>query len=616
MVKWLNCLVYILAISFAGCSRVDQNKGIPSDPHSFSQPNKVMASHLRWVGTVDFEQKQISAKASWLLTYASEADTVVFDTYGLLIDSVQLDDNQTTYWKLDTPQPFLGSALRIALKTGSQIVHIFYRTSSQAKGLQWLEAEQTADKQHPFLFSQGQAILTRSWLPCQDSPALRFSFDAELSVPPGLKAVMSASNQAQMQPSGRYSFSNKKPIPSYLFALAVGDIHFKAFDNRTGVFAEKSQLEQAWQEFANLPPMIRAAERLYGRMPWERLDLLVLPPSFPFGGMENPMLMYVAPSLLAGDRSLTNLVAHELAHAWSDQMLRHASWEDFWLNEFFTNYIERRIIEEMEGPTYAEMMQALSNLELERNLAQAKTNNQPTILAPKLLAKDPDLVLSAATYQKCTAFMMQLESKLGKKELDQWIKKQIAEGTNPIYTTTSFIKQHQNSLFPPSIFDSDILEAWLYQNELPRNYERKPSARFASVEAVATIWQQGEDISHLPTGGWSAYEWIYFLKSINQGQIKHERLQELDALIALSQSGNVELKSNWFQLCLQHNYLEVLPEIEILLAHIGRRKILLTIYKALWNNPLTKDKALHWFETYQQRYHPVARNSIAQLLGK
>lgn len=616
MVKWLKWLIFILAWGFVGCNGLNQDKNIPGDPHSFSQPNKVLATHLHWEGSVDFERKQIQAKASWLLSYAAAADTVVFDAYGLTIDSVRLDDNQSTFWKLDVPQAFLGSALRIALKPSTQMVHIYYRTGSQARGLQWLEAQQTADKQHPFLFSQGQAILTRSWLPCQDSPALRFSFDAELSVPPGLKAVMSASNQAQMQPSGRYSFSNKKPIPSYLFALAVGDIHFKAFDERTGVFAEKSKLEQAWQEFANLPPMIRAAERLYGRMPWERLDLLVLPPSFPFGGMENPMLMYVAPSLIAGDRSLTNLVAHELAHAWSDQILRHASWEDFWLNEFFTNYIERRIIEEMEGPAYAEMMLALNNLELERNLAQAKTNHQPTILAPKLLGKDPDLVLSAATYQKCTAFMMQLESKLGKKELDQWIKKQIAEGKNQIHTTNTFVDQHQNSLFATNVFESDIRDAWLYQNELPRNYERKPSARFASVEAVASIWQQGEDIRNLPTGGWSVYEWIYFLRAVNHGQIDPQRLHALDALIGFSQSGNVELKSVWFQLCLQHHYLEVLPEIENMVANTGRRKILIAIYKALWNNPITKDEALLWFNNYQQRYHPVARSSIAQLLGK
>lgn len=614
--NWFKATVYFWVWGLAGCSGDYQSKDIPTDPHSFAQPNKVQATHLNWEGSVDFEKKQIRAKASWLLSHASKADTVVFDTYGLYIDSVRLDDNQNTFWKLDAPQPILGSALRIVLQPGTQMVHIFYRTSNQAKGLQWLEAHQTADKKHPFLFSQGQAILTRSWLPCQDSPALRFSFDAKVNVPSGLTAVMSAANQAQKQVDGRYSLSNQQPIPSYLFALAVGDIHYKAFDERTGVFAEKSKLEQAWQEFANLPPMVRAAERLYGRMPWERLDLLVLPPSFPFGGMENPMLMYVAPSLIAGDRSLTNLVAHELAHAWSDQILRHASWEDFWLNEFFTNYIERRIIEEMEGPAYAEMMQALSNLELERNLAQAKTNNQPTILAPKLLAKDPDLVLSAATYQKCTALMMQLESKLGKKALDQWIRKQITEGRNPIHTTNSFLKQHQKSLFAPSVFESDILEAWLYQNELPINYERKPSARFASVEAVASIWQQGEDIRNLPTGGWSVYEWIYFLKAINQGQIKQERLRELDALIAFSQSGNVELKSAWFQLCLQHNYFEVLSEIENMVATTGRRKILIAIYKALWNNLITKDEALLWFENYQEQYHPVARNSIAQILGK
>lgn len=605
------CLAMLIC---QACSWYAAQEPIPIDPHSYSQPNKALASHLAWKGQVDFTLKRITARASWVIETEKDADTIVFDTYGLVITEVLLDNEQPTAWKLDRADAILGSALRIALKKGTQTVHIQYHTSSNAKGLQWLETDQTSNQQHPFLFSQGQAILTRSWLPCQDSPALRFSFDAELKVPPGLMAVMSAPNSANKSLSGTYHFSNPKPIPAYLFSLAVGDFEYKAFDDRSGIFAEKSMLAPAWQEFANLPPMIKAAERLFGDMPWSRFDVLVLPPSFPFGGMENPMIMFAAPTLIAGDRSLTNLVAHELAHAWSDQLLKHASWEDFWLNEFFTSYIERRIIEEMEGPSYAEMMHSLSNLELARNLAHSKMQKQALILVPDLEGKDPDLVLGALSYQKVTAMMMQLENSLGKKSIDQWIKKRLESRPARVYNTSSFVETYQKELFDSSPLDVATLNTWLNAPALPNNYAPRISARFANVEAVAGLWLQGEEITYLPTGTWSVYEWMYFLRVINQGQLPEARLAALDETLQFSSSGNAELQAVWFQLILQHNYLGALPAVEAYVAKTGRRKLLLVVYTALWNNLLCRDKAMLWFDKYQMRYHPVALNSIQQVL--
>lgn len=596
------------------CTQLASKTDIPADQHSYAQPNKALATHLQWTGTVDFASKSIIAKASWVIQAQEGVDTVVFDTYGLEIEKVTVNNQQSTGWVLDPADSILGRALRIQIPENIQLVHIHYRTSSMAKGLQWLDAAQTSNKKHPFLFSQGQAILTRSWLPCQDSPALRFSFDAQVTVPSGLMAVMSAVNHQKLSADGVYRFSNSKPIPSYLFALAVGDFAYQAFDERSGIYAEKSTLPAAWSEFANLPPMIKAAERLFGKMPWERFDILVLPPSFPFGGMENPMIMFAAPTLIAGDRSLTNLVAHELAHAWSDQLLSMAGWKDFWLNEFFTSYIERRIIQEMEGLSYAEMMDGLNNLELERNLKEGSNNKQALVLVPELTNKDPDFVLGAVKYQKVAALMMQLEAKLGKKKLDAWISRHLREQLPEIHTTQSFLSTYRDFLFSQEAIQAEDLDQWLHAAELPDSYSRRPSSRLASVEAVATLWLQGEEISVLPTGGWSVYEWMYFLRIINQGQLSQVRLAQLDKTMNLSGVGNAELKSVWFQLALQHNYLAVLPAVESYVAETGRRKLLMAVYKALWNNLLTKAYALQYYSQYQHRYHSVARQSIYELL--
>jgi len=611
---WRLSLMLCLGWCLGACSNSAIGPDIPADPHSHAQPNKALATHLQWTGKVDFASKSIAAKASWVIQAQKGVDTVVFDTDGLEIEKVTINDEQSTNWVLDPADSILGRALRICIPENIQMVHIYYRTSGAAKGLQWLESSQTGDKKQPFLFSQGQAILTRTWLPCQDSPALRFSFDAQVTVPAGLMAVMSAVNQQALSTDGVYRFSNNRPIPSYLFALAVGDFAYKAFDERSGIYAERSMLNAAWSEFANLPPMIKAAERLYGQMPWERFDLLVLPPSFPFGGMENPMIMFAAPTLIAGDRSLTNLVAHELAHTWSDQIVSIAGWEHFWLNEFFTNYIERRIIQEMEGLSYAEMMERLNNLELERNLQEGSKSNQAMVLVPDLLGKDPDLVLGPVKYQKVAALMMQLETKLERKNLDAWIRQHIKQQNPEIHTTQSFLNAYRDFLFSSDAIAAEDLDQWLYAAELPASYQRRSSSRLASVEAVATLWLQGEEISLLPTGGWSVYEWMYFLRIVNKGQLSQMRLEELDKTMNLSLGGNAELKSVWFQLALQHNYLAVLPAVENYLAKTGRRKLLLAVYKALWNNPLTKEKAVECFGRYNHLYHSVARKSVSEIL--
>ncbi len=349
-----------------------------TDPHSYAGQGTLRVRHLRLQVAVDFAQRTLAATATWWLTEptAGGPATLVLDTRGLLLDAVsrgESADGPAASYRLETADPVLGQALRIEVPAGTAAISIAYRTVPEAAALQWLAPAQTAGA-HPFLFTQSQAILARTWLPCQDSPGIRFTYEATVEVlgpeRGQLLALMSAENPQHTAPEGRYQFQMVQPIPAYLMALAVGRLDFAPLSARTGIYAEPATLPKATYEFADLEQMVGAAEQLYGPYQWQRYDLLVLPPAFPFGGMENPRLTFVTPTILSGDRSLTSLVAHELAHSWSGNLVTNATWNDFWLNEGFTVYFERRIMAHLYGSTYADMLQVLGEADLRAELKQ------------------------------------------------------------------------------------------------------------------------------------------------------------------------------------------------------------------------------------------------------
>ena len=299
-------------------------------------PDEAVVTHLNWDANVNFELNKIQATAVLTIKTSSEAKQLILDTKDLTINSVMNGNNETLNFVLGETQPHLGTPLIIGITPKTKNVTISYETSEKAEALQWLEPSQTTDKAFPFLFTQSQAILARSWIPIQDSPGIRFTYNAQVKVPTELLAMMSASNPTEKNESGVYNFEMKQAIPAYLMALAVGDVQFSSLGQRSGVYAEPSVLAKSATEFEDLEKMISAAEELYGPYRWDRYDLIVLPSSFPFGGMENPRLTFATPTILAGDKSLTSLVAHELAHSWSGNLVTNANWNDFWLNEGFT----------------------------------------------------------------------------------------------------------------------------------------------------------------------------------------------------------------------------------------------------------------------------------------
>jgi aminopeptidase N len=584
-----------------------------NDPHSFAQPNTAAVSHLDLNLAVDFESHTLSGTAQWTLQQP-HGDTIIFDTHQLDVRQVLVDGQPVTpVW--GAPDPVLGTALKVALKPTSKAVVIDYTTHPEAKALQWFEPAQTLGGTHPFLFSQSQAILARSWVPCQDGPGIRFTYSARVKVPAGMMALMSATNPTAPSPDGQYSFAMEQPVPSYLLAIAAGKLAFQATGPRTGVYAEPALIDTAAWEFADVEAMVVAAENLYGPYAWGRYDLLVLPPSFPFGGMENPRLTFATPTILAGDRSLVSLVAHELAHSWSGNLVTNATWNDFWLNEGFTVYFEMRIMEAVYGRAYSEMLARLSYDGLVAEVADFMQHGQAadTRLKLSLENRNPDDGMTTIAYDKGYLLLRTLEKSVGRSAWDAFLKDYFTKHAFQVMNTEQFITVLQQAL-PQT--DTAMLNAWIYGEGIPAGADIPVSAKFSAVEAAAQAFASHNT---LPNGSaWSTHEWLHFIGQLQQPTLA--QLQALDAAFHFSTSQNAEIFAAWMQptLRLAGGYYtgtqaDFKAQVEQFLIRVGRRKFLTPTYRAM-----VETNQIEWAQAIYAKarpgYHAVARETMDALL--
>jgi aminopeptidase N len=585
--------------------------------------------HLRLHLAVDFASRTLAGTATWLLAEApagpaSDATAkFILDTRDLQIEHVSLGetaDGPAADYHLDPTDPVLGQALRIPLPAGTAAVCIAYRTVPKAAALQWLSPAQTAGE-HPFLFTQSQAILARTWLPCQDSPGIRFTYEATVEVLGAergqLLALMSAENPQATAPDGRYQFRMAQPIPAYLMALAVGRLDFAPLSERTGIYAEPATLARATYEFADLEQMVVAAEQLYGSYGWGRYDLLVLPTSFPFGGMENPRLTFVTPTILAGDRSLTSLIAHELAHSWSGNLVTNATWNDFWLNEGFTVYFERRIMEALYGSSYADMLQVLGEADLRETIVEIGENSSATHLRLHLAGRDPDEGLNDIAYEKGCLLLLTLECLVGRPRLDAFIKEYFARFRFQGMNTDTFIAYLTEQLLAPEpgLAERLDLAAWIDGPGLPANAPVAHSARFDAVDAALAQLAAGTAPADLQptTTEWSSHEWVHFLQGLPATPTA-ANLGALDAAFHFTASGNAEILAAWFPLALRAGYGAADAALENFLRHVGRRKFLVPLYRALLATPGGRARAQRIYKEARPNYHSVATGTIDALL--
>lgn len=598
----------------------------PGDVHSFANTGEFRATHLVLDLQTDFGRKRLRGHADLTLQRLDpQSRRIVLDTRELTVSKVEWLRSQPVALKftLGEAQPMLGAPLSIELPAAVQgrevSVRIHYETSPQASGLQWLEPSQTAGKKHPYLYSQSQAIHARSWIPLQDTPQVRLTYDAHIRTPPELFAVMSAQNDPDTQRDGDYHFRMPQAIPSYLIALGVGDLVFRPIGRQTGVYAEPVVVDPAASEFADVQSMLEACEKLFGPYRWGRYDLLILPPSFMWGGMENPRLTFLTPTVIAGDRSLVSLIAHELAHSWSGNLVTNADWDSAWLNEGFTTYLERRIIEALYGRERYEMEDTLGLQSLQRDIADLteKGDAALTKLDMDLKGQDPDDAFSDVPYEKGRLFLGFLESRLGRAEFDRFLRgyfdhfafQSISTGTFVDYLT-----KHELDRADARITQAEI-KVWLDEPGIPSLAVLPHSDAFQRIDAQRDAWLKGAKATSLDTSKWTTHEWLHFLDNL-PADLSSARLAELDEAFHLTASTNAMIAHSWLLDAIRAGYAPAWPRLENYLTTIGRRKLVKDLYEELLKTAAGKQMAQRIYAKARPLYQIPLAAQLDALIGK
>ena len=595
---------------------------LPRDAHSYAQPEKARVTNVSLDITPDFATKKISGIARLAITRAQGADSVILDTRDLDIKSVQDASGAPLGYAIGTGsgKDFMGVPLAVALPATGDTIVVEYETSPSAAAVQWLSPEQTAGGKVPFLFTQGQAILTRTWVPTQDGPGIRQTYDATVHVPAGMRAVMSAENtskEGEKDAAGLsvFRYRMKNPIQPYLIALAVGDIAFRPIGTTTGVYGEPSVVDKAASEFAEVDKMIAAAEKLFGPYRWGRYDILVLPPAFPFGGMENPTLTFATPTILAGDRSLVSLVAHELAHSWSGNLVTNTTWNDFWLNEGFTVYLESRIMEELRGKKYADMLRQLGRQDMNNAVTDAGgPTGADTRLHLDLTGRDPDAGMTDIAYEKGAAFLETVESVVGRERLDKFLREYFDHFAFKPMSSERMLAYMKQKLLTPEEATKINVQAWIYEPGIPSNIPAVSSEAFTAVEKQAEAWKAGGAASAISTRDWSTQEWQHFLRLVPD-TLPQARMAELDRTFKLSSSGNSEVLFAWLKKVIANRYEAGFHALEKFLTSQGRRKFVAPLYTDLAKTDWGRKMALDIYKRARPTYHSVSVGTIDKALG-
>jgi aminopeptidase N len=611
------------------CSLAAGSAFAAADPHSYAEPDKFLVRHVSLDLTAFFELHRLKGVAELLVEQKDPtADTLNLDTRDLEIDSVRLVEasgrEKVLAFRLGERDPVLGSKLSISFPhccaaTAEMRIRIAYRTSNEANALQWLEPSQTWGSK-PYVYSQGQAIRTRSWIPLQDSPAVRVTYSAVLRTAPDLVAVMSAARVAKAGDApGVYRFEMRQPVPSYLIAFAIGDLKFHAFSDRTGVWTEASRLPAAAGEFTELPRMLAAGETLAGPYRWDRYDVLVMPRSFPYGGMENPRISFVSPSVVAGDRSLVSTVVHELAHSWSGNLVTMASWNDFWLNEGTTSYLERRMSEEIYGKRFSDMEDVIAYEELVQAIDDLKAAGRAadTGLKLHLAGRDPDEGTSDVAYEKGRWFFGFLESRFGRPAFDAFLREYFDAHAFQSLTTEEFRAWLLSRLERPGAprISAEEIDAWLYGPGLPATMPAVPTGVFDVLDRAARDWREGKiATADLPAKDWVPMEWTRFLDE-QPADLPDEKVAELRSTFYLGAVGNAEISLSWLQLVVRTKYEPAYPDLETYLTQTGRWRLVSTLFTDLARTPEGLALARTIYEKAKPGYHASIRDEVERLLA-
>jgi len=631
-------MVSLAAMLPTGCSRDVPSSTTPSsvpaqpatpvpparrhDENSYAEPEQVLIRDIALALRLDFDAHRIDGTATYTLEWKDpQATRLSLDTRALDIQRVEAAGANGSWaplrHTLAEADPILGSRLTIEAPERPERVRIAYRTSPDASGLQWLEPAMTQGGQLPFMFSQSQAIHARSWVPLQDTPGVRFTYSAQVNTRPDVMVLMSADNDPAAARDGDYQFRMPQPIPSYLLAIAAGDLVFKPISARSGVWAEPAAVERAVQEFADTEKMIEVTESLYGPYRWERYDMLVLPPSFPFGGMENPRLTFLTPTVIVGDKSLVSLVAHELAHSWSGNLVTNASWKDIWLNEGFTTYVQARITEAVYGVEAAEVERQIDQADLAAEMKDLTPEDQVLMLG-SLAGRDPDDALSGVPYNKGAWFLQFLELRFGRASFDSFLRGWFDAHAFQSVDSDEFVAYLQQHLLPanPGTVSQAELDEWLHKPGVPAFAPRAQSRALSNADTARIAWLGSGSLPAAQlTDTWTTQQWVQFIKGMG-ATLTQAQLAQLDAAYHFTGTSNGEIAMRWYPLAVRSGYAEAQPAIGAFLGSVGRRKLILPIYEELAKTPEGLAFARDVFERARPGYHPITTTSVEALLAK
>ena len=588
------------------------------DVHSYAKPLEARVTHVALDLAVDFAAKRVGGTATLDLQAAPGVKSITLDDKGLVITAITSADGKPLPFTVGANDPILGAPLTVQIGDAKRIV-IRYTSARDAGALQWLTPEQTAGKKTPYLLSQGQAIENRSWIPTQDSPGVRQTWEATIRVPKPLTAVMSAPKAAQSFSDGDtrvFSFKMDKPVAPYLIAIAVGDLAYRELGPRTGVWTEPAMLDKAAAELADTEQMVAAAEKLFGPYQWGRYDMLVLPPSFPFGGMENPTLTFLTPTFIAGDKSLTSLIAHELAHSWSGNLATNATWADFWLNEGMTTYATTRIVEAVYGPKVAAQQVALG---VDAMNAAITDNGGPagpdTRLHLDLTGRSPDDGLTDIAYEKGAVFLRTIEAAVGRERFDDWLKGWFNRHAFAPVTTAIFLADiRQHLVKGDAALEARLgLDQWVNDPGVPANAAGADPKAFAEVDEAVAQFKNGTQPTPEAWARWTTDEKLRFLTRLDKRQ-PSARLAALDQAFDLAAAGNMEVRFAFLTLAVAARHDPAVPALEQFLLVQGRRKFVRPLLTALaedrtWGRPI----AVRVYARARPLYHPVTTRDLDKL---
>ncbi|XP_030383492.1 leukotriene A-4 hydrolase isoform X2 [Scaptodrosophila lebanonensis] len=604
------------------------------DPSSYSEPDLITTEHSALNWTVDFAATKLRGSVLHRFNVLStNLDKILLDVRDinvtnatLLADGSELPIN----YFISDPVSDIGQKLTLELPAGTAKgnlnVRIDYETANNASGLQWLTPEQTLGKQHPYMFSQCQAIHARSVVPCQDTPSVKFTYDAVIQHPKELTALMSAIIDKKQE--GQTSFKQEVPIPAYLLAIAIGKLVSRPLGPNSNVWAEEAIVDACAEEFSETTTMLKTASDLCGPYVWKQYDLLVMPPSFPFGGMENPCLTFVTPTLLAGDKSLADVVAHEIAHSWTGNLVTNKNFEHFWLNEGFTVFVEAKVVGRMQGQKELDF-KMLSNLTDLQECLRTQLAGTPELskLVVDLSNCGPDDAFSSVPYMKGSTFLRYLEDLFGGPSVfEPFLRDYLKKFAYKSIVTDDFkgaLYDYFKDTDKKDKLGEVDWELWLKSEGMPPIIPKFDETLSNVTKELARIWSKSTVAELIDNNNIkqkiSIHQLIDFLGKLIEHQdivdLNERKIELLEDTYNLKQSKNAEVRFRLNRLIIRARLIKRLDEIIEFANSNFRMKFCRPIYRDLAAWPEAKPIAVRNFVSVRDQMMAVCSHTIEKDLG-